>query len=196
MDWFFAAAPASGPVGPPGAATTALLVEQAVGVASCLDRFGVVTEVGLRTASRGDYAGTRALGGRDLQGVLAEAAAEHPDLVEIRLALDLLVHLVPAGPEERLSGAGSVAVSLIPRWDPGEERRISVSLSVHVDIYAATTWGEVRDNRVLAALNGPRLAGFLRCLGARPGITVTGAESDSYHADERGFDSPGPNETG
>lgn len=196
VDWSYSAVPTSGPLGPPGGRTTAVLMEQALDVASCLDGFAVPAEVRFRTSSTGDRAGTRPVHGRDLRVVLAEAALDHEDLVGIGLALDLLVDLDPAAATERLPGAGSVTVSLIPRGGAHEERRIGVSLSLDVDIYAATTWGEVRDNRVLAGLNGPRLAGFLRCLDARPGITLARIESDSYCADERGFDSPRPSEIG
>ena len=89
------------------------------------------------------------------------------DLEQLGIDVDLHVRLAD-GPDAVVE-RGMV---LWLEWEDETERASPMRLlvSLEVDLYARRTWGASRENDALAALNQPRLAGFLsrlRALGGR-----------------------------
>jgi hypothetical protein len=45
--------------------------------------------------------------------------------------------------------------------DPTTDAPVYLRLKLNADVYAPRSIGDIKDNKLLAALNGPRLSGFL-----------------------------------
>lgn len=121
---------------------------------------------------------------------LAVLLAAHRDLEALTLTLALCCRMRTDGEDELLEDGADLFLS----FDDGPDGSplLHILLVLHVDIYAAETWGEERDNRVLAAINGPRLTAFLEGLQSELGATIDDIDAESYgdQAGPRGFRPP------
>ena len=168
----------------------------AVGAAlAALGDFAQVRRVRLTTASGGE--GARTLQSADVDvdvEVIVEALEQVPDLEDVEVDLALLV-VAPDNAPNKLVQSRLDDATLWITWegDDGVEERghpVRLLLSLDVDIYAARSRGDDRDNRAMAALNGPRLAGFLDRLRAA-GAVFFEVDAPSYPgAGPTGFDAP------
>jgi hypothetical protein len=82
----------------------------------------------------------------------------------VHVYLDLTCQGTDLEPLE-IEGGGSLYVTCMltksGTLDVEEDAPVYLGVRLDVDIYAPRSLGEIRDNTLLAALNGPRLAGFL-----------------------------------
>ena len=152
----------------------------AVGVGlSALGDFAAIRRVRLTTASGGEHAHDVPVPGSDSDVDAIVAALEQvPDLEDVEVDLDLLV----ASPDATLHRLPDATLWITWEGDEGVEDRghpVRLLLSLDVDIHAARSRGDDRDNRTLAALNAPRLAGYLERLRAA-GAVYCDVDAPSY----------------
>jgi hypothetical protein len=171
----------------PGGDPRAWYRDAAVTAVGLLNDFAVAEHVWLTTEAEGELEERVVLPPADPQGGLAAAFAAHPDTYAAVVTLALLLVTEPSAPAQPFPRSARLAIEL----EQEEDRAplLSLFLSIDADIYAPTTWGEQRDNRVLAAANGPRLTRFLRALQDRLGAEVNGIDAISYpgQVDANGF---------
>lgn len=129
----------------------AAMAQRIVATLTALGDFARATICSLTTVSEGEDA-VRVDARED---AIRGAFAEHADVAEAEIDLDLLIDL-GSGSEREPEGA-VLWVSV----DDAGTGPLRLQLSIHADIYAAKSYSADGDNRRLAALNGPRLAGFL-----------------------------------
>jgi hypothetical protein len=153
------------------------LRDTAVAVAGLLEGFAAPVHAELTTEAAGDIDEPGALPPDDPIAALRAALDAHRDPVAVRLELALLLTLEPGGPVQR-HGAGFLLVEL--DHDRDAAPYIHLYLSVDVDIYAEWTYGDERDNRVLARVNGPRLTRFLQRLQHELGAVPADIDASSY----------------
>jgi hypothetical protein len=134
--------------------------------------YAVVSRVSFDTRMTGED--TIVLDGQPDLAQVDEVFAAHDDISAVHLNLDLSC-LDEGG--DALTIRQGAALWIEVDDQPGA-RTVSVFFSLDVDIYAPRSWGVERDNARLAALNGPRLTGFLRRL------------RNELHADEIEVDAP------
>lgn len=92
-----------------------------------------------------------------------------------------------AGTDTWLGGGAVVFFELDEQSEQDHSTKLWMSLDV--DIYSPTTWGESRDNAELARLNGPRLSQFLAAIRQQLGAKLEDIDVGDYdgHVDENGF---------
>lgn len=137
-------------------------------VVGALGSFGRPVDASWTSASTGDGAAEQDLGAEPVAALLSVPLA---DPVQVSLTLELVVAL-PDGTTETLPAGADL-------WLDREDGETVVVLSLDVDLYAWRSWGEQRDNAALAALNAPRLAGFLSRLVAI-GAELNDIDAESY----------------
>lgn len=124
----------------------------------------------------------------EIRGADMPGLAEREDLSQITMWLDLTVVAEPGAGERCLKDAARLWLEPSDS-ESSEVNTIDITLSIDVDIYSPVTWGEERDNRTLATINGPRLARFLRALRDQLNGALVLLDAESYDsvADETGF---------
>lgn len=163
----------------------------------CLDRcvvdsmgrpspFARISMVTVGTRERGDHA--YRFRDAEIDSVRVHEAIVGPEEVQrVILTLDLGVTLGEDETETWLERAAS----LFFEFDEQSEvdHSIKMWLSLDVDIYSPTTWGDSRDNAERARRNGPRLTQFLQMVQNVLGGTLEAIDTDGYtdHVDENGF---------
>jgi hypothetical protein len=161
--------------------------EAAVTAVSLLDGFAVAEHAWLTTEAEGELDEPTLLAPDDPAGALAAALAAHEDIYAVMVSLALLLVTEPSALPQPFPRSARLSVELDS--EQGREPFLHLFLSIDTDIYAVTTWAEDRDNRVLAALNGPKLTRFLTALQDRLGAVVTEITAYSYpgQVDATGF---------
>ncbi len=143
-----------------------------------LGDFAAPREIGLTTGSGGENAAVIAVdalpdGAEGLERVLRA----HTDLEDVVVRVDLLCTPPDGEGTVRLLGGATLWLTL---EEDEEDAPFRLLVELQVDLYAPLSWGEVRDNRALAALNRPRLAGFLRRLQEELGAELVDIDAPSY----------------
>ena len=138
-----------------------------------LEPFARVSDIEIVTAERGDDAFV--FGAGEVARV-AEAFRSSETIRRVIVTLDLAVN---DGTETWLPGAARVFLDS-PDQDEDSATDIELWFSLDVDIYAPVTWGDSRDNAVLASINGPRLSGFLQRLRERLGARLVDIDAADY----------------
>jgi hypothetical protein len=120
----------------------------------------------------------------DLRGFSARET-----IVQLMISLDLLVVTEPNGGEQLLNDAARLWLEPADSDNQSTLNAIDVTLSIDIDIYSPITWGDDRNNRVLAEINGPRLRRFLEFVRDQLRGTPVRRDSEDYaeSADETGF---------
>lgn len=139
------------------------------------DGFARAAEVRVTTASSGEDAHVY---GTDRVPAAADELRRVGDVDDIEVALDLSCYVSSSASQPAWLERAGVLWLTRDRHDSGE--CLSVRLTVDVDIYAYVTWGDSRDNRALAARNGPLLEAFLRGLGDELGAEFDDADALGY----------------
>lgn len=104
---------------------------------------------------------------------------------DISLALDCL-ETDALGERRKLTieGGGTLIMSIDldeqGNLDMTFEDAISLAFFLHVDIYSPLTYGQIRENRELAAWNGPLLSNFLKRLEREIPATFDGVDAADY----------------
>jgi hypothetical protein len=118
-----------------------------------------------------------------LHAALGPLGAPH----KVIMTLDLAVMLDDTNVETWLDKAARLYVEMDEQSET--DHSVTMWLSLDVDIYSPTTWGESRDNAELARLNGPRLSQFLDAIREQLGGKLDDIDVGDYdgHVDENGF---------
>lgn len=149
-------------------ATTALLAN--------LSTIGIATEIELSTRSKGEDAIEWA-NEIDAQSVASRLRA-YPDLTgaKIRVALRCLDRDDQVFTIEN----GLLFWTQLAELDSPPDEPIEITLSLNTDVYMATSWGDDRNNRALAARNAPRFNAFLQAYVRDTDATVEDFSADDY----------------
>jgi hypothetical protein len=161
-----------------GASPIRELCEAAVRAWSIIDGFADVAAAEWTTISTGDEALVETRPTFDPQRI-REAFERLGDVTTLDLSLDLRCVGIDRS-EGVIPNAGTLLVDLNwPDWEAlgTGTPDLDIVLMLDVDIYAPHTGGHHPDNRVLAALNGPRLTAFLRRLRSTLGATLVSVDS-------------------
>lgn len=163
----------------PGPDRAAAVRRAAVTAVALLDSFGRAAHLELTTAADGDLPMTTYHSG-PADRETAERTAATTDLVQAAVIVDAIVTYPGESVPSMVASAATILIS--PEDGPASERTSSVNLSVilHVDLYATRTWGPIRDNTAMAAMNGPRLSGYLERLARVPGWVLVEADAPDY----------------
>lgn len=121
------------------------------------------------------------------------------DITDVQFSLTLLVaepSSVGEVAEHEIDGAADLCFYIeldeSGELDTSLEPPIWLTLSLDVDIYAPISWGQIRDNSKLAALNSPRLSEFLLRLEREVPAKLMSIDADDYQGmiDRKGFFDP------
>jgi hypothetical protein len=148
--------------------------------------FARVHDVDIATVEHGEDPNSIAGTSIDAQGL--DVVFDRPEHVaKMSLSLDLLVTLGPGSGENWILRAGLLELEIDEHT--ADDHTIGLHLSIDIDIYSPTTWGERRENRALAELNGPRLSKFLGIVRRDLGGTCDAIDAEDYPGlvDETGF---------
>ncbi len=129
-----------------------------------LGSFARTTSVEISTSSKGEDAVT--LRG-DVPGALARARDfihQNSDIMYVCITLTLLCEGLDRQLIEIDHGAAlwiDISLGEDGQLDPTTDDPVRLRLQLNTDIYSPLSWGAVRDNTALAALNADRLTGIL-----------------------------------
>lgn len=163
----------------------AALRRHTLSVLALLRPFARVERIEWITESTGDDAAElRPDGDADAEPVEA-IFGTLSDVIQVTMSLDLKC-VSSSGVEFAIRQGALLHVLLL--GDAGSEY-VQLELSLDADIYSPRSLGKLRENHVLATLNGPRLAAFLRGVREQMGGAVRTIASNSYKdlADDEGF---------
>jgi hypothetical protein len=159
---------AGDPVAAMTQATSALLTN--------LPSIGLATTVELSTRSKGEDA-IKWTNEIDAPSVALRLQA-YPDLTgaKIRVSLRCL------GSDDQVFAIenGLLFWTQLAEPDSPPDEPIEITLSLNTDVYMATSWGDERDNRALAARNAPRFNAFLQAYARDTDATVEDFSADDY----------------
>lgn len=144
--------------------------------------FGTVTEIELSTAERGDEAYVFR-NGESLDAV-ARAVTGPERVVQAAVTLDLAMR--PAEGEPDVAIFGGMTIWLVTFEDLVAVHELEMWVSLDVDFYARQSSALDSSNERLAALNAPRLAGFLRAVRDNLAARLIEIEGDVELAEAAG----------
>jgi hypothetical protein len=172
-----------------GSSPAGSLCKAAVGIWAAIDGFANVASVGWTTLSAGEDA--RVEHGGVSADRLRTVCDELGDVTHLEIDLDLRCVALD-GSEGVIEDGAWLYVDL--NWPdpvaPGKgQPTLTLSVRLHVDIYASENGGGEPANNALAALNAPRLTTFLRRVRADLGATQIDMDSHAGRSaiDEDGF---------
>jgi hypothetical protein len=148
------------------------LVRAATRLLRCLPGFATPHHLKWTTLSGGENVAALDAAQID-EAAVVELGERFPDVVGVVLGLDLIV-ADDAGTEGRLPNAAIALLEL-------DDEQPYLSLSLHTDIYAKRTFAPNPDNQALAAINAPRLRGFLEQVRDRLGGSLNDLTAGGYH---------------
>ena len=157
------------------------------GIMVNLQGFAEVGSVAVSTESGGEDA-FEAIGASQIRELDLEGLVARDSTAEITMWLNLLVVVEPDTENTLLNNAAQLSVEAADAG-PGGGIAVDVTLSIDVDLYSPLTWGEDRNNRALAEINGPRLTRFLAFLRdhLRGKLTLLDIEGYAGLGNETGF---------
>jgi hypothetical protein len=91
-----------------------------------------------------------------------------------------IVCTTPSGGELDVEDALLAYIEFADRQEPSTTDPLEATIILDTDIYAAVSWGDDRDNRVLARLNAPLFNKFLRESLAEIGVTNLQVDAPDY----------------
>ncbi len=159
---------------------------------SLLGDFAYATMVEVATLSQGEDACTLDLREAGSSSALLGFIERTDDVVYISIDLTLCCEDLECQHLELDRGAIlwiCIELTETGALDPSVSAPVRLRLQLNVDIYAPRSWGKERDNAVLAARNGPRLAAFLDRLERDIPVELIDIDAEDYRGmiGPRGF---------
>jgi hypothetical protein len=160
-----------------------------------LGDFAYATEVEVATRSGGDRAYVADWRSPEGASGLIEFIGQANDIRYVLVNLNLTCQGNDLEPMEIQRGAVlwvDVLLTDSGALNVTQDNPVLLSVSLNADIYAPLSRGESRDNTLLAALNGPRLTGFLERFERDVPAELTEISDDQYRGllGPRGFKLP------
>ena len=157
------------------------------GIIGSLRGFAELNSVAVSTESGGEDA----FGAKDasqIRELNLEGLIARESIVQITTWLNLFVDIEPGDGSTLLNNAARLWLEPADA-DLDSDVAVDITLSIDVDLYLPLTWGEDRNNRALAEINGPRLTRFLSFLRDQLGGRLTLMDIEGYAglANETGF---------
>jgi len=157
--------------------------------------FGYPTKVEVSTLAKGEV--SYAVDWRSQQGPadLMAFFEETNDIFEVIVTLNLTCLDRSLNPMELEEGATlwvNIRLNDSGELNVARENPVYIRVVLNADIYAPRALGKARDNSLLAALNGPRLAGFLERIERDVPAELFEIYDDQYRGmlGPRGFKAP------
>jgi hypothetical protein len=141
-----------------------------------LPSIGDVTMIEISTRAEGEDA-IKWTGELDARRV-AQRLEAHPDTTCLKVRCDL--RGVGADDRDLVIPDGMLFWSQLAELTSPPDEPIEITISLNTDVYVATSWGDVRDNRALAGRNAPRFNAFLAQFVGNTGATVDQYSADDY----------------
>ena len=152
-----------------------------------LKGFARAEEVSIWTLSSGEDTYVIDLCVKGAFGKLEQILRCTNDITDVQFSLMLLVEAVsPSNEVEQYEIDGGadlgfyIELDELGKLDVSFQPPIWLTFSLDVDIYAPTSWGQIRENSQLAVLNSPRLSKFLQRLEHDVPAKLMSIDADDY----------------